>query len=250
MKTRLVDLFNKGFWTALDWIYPPICAGCGEPGFRLCPDCLSKIKIRENNYCKICAQYLNEFGDVCQKCRIDPPLFTAIRCLCDYEGIIRECIHSLKYQKNQSLGNLFADMLSDLVLNEGWELDLIVPVPLSPQRKAERGYNQAAHLAKPLAVRLDVAYHPYGLRRIRNTRSQVGLSAEDRHLNVKGAFEALPDIVSGKRVMVVDDVMTTGSTLKACADALFKACAQSIYCLTLAGYPDKRNVTATVNHLV
>ncbi len=244
------DLINKGFWTALDWIYPPLCAGCGQPGFRLCPDCLSKIKIRGNDYCVVCAQKLKEFDRVCQKCKTDPHSFTAIRCLSDYEGVIRECIHSLKYQKNLSLGDIFADMLAELVLEEKWEINLILPVPLSTQRKAERGYNQAAHLAKPLAARLGVAYHPYGLKRVRNTRSQVGLSAEERHLNVNGAFEALPDIVSGRRVLVVDDVMTTGSTLSACADTLFKTGAHTIFCLALAGYPEKRNVAAMFDHLV
>jgi ComF family protein len=170
--------------------------------------------------------------------------------LSDYEGVIRECIHAIKYQKNQSLGLLFADMLADLVKKEGWEIDLISPVPLSQQRKAERGYNQAAHLAKPLAAKLGVTYHPYGLRRVRNTRSQVGLSADERHVNVKGAFEAIPEIVNGKRVLVVDDVMTTGSTLSACADALSKAGSLSIFCLALAGYPNKSKVVATANHQV
>lgn len=187
---------------------------------------------------------------MCLQCRVDPPIYTAIRCLSDYEGVIRECIHSLKYQKNQSLGFLFADMLADLVKKEAWEIDLISPVPLSHERKAERGYNQAAHLAKPLAAKLGITYLPYALRRVRNTRSQVGLSADERHVNVKGAFEAIPEIVNGKRVLVVDDVMTTGSTLSACADALFDAGSLSIFCLALAGYPNKRKVVATANHQV
>jgi ComF family protein len=241
LKTRFADLINRSFWTALDWIYPPECAGCGEPGFRLCPNCQSKIKFRDHPFCSICGQEFSPNGNICQKCREIPPKYSAIRSLADYGGVIRECIHSLKYKKNLSLGELFSTGMADLVIKEGWQIDFITPVPLSAQRKNERGYNQSAHLAKPLANRLGVTYNPYCINRVRNTRSQVGLSAEDRRKNVSGAFEALPDIVRGKSVLVVDDVTTTGSTLEACAEALFKAEAKSIYCLTLAGYPNKQN---------
>jgi predicted amidophosphoribosyltransferase len=89
-------------------------------------------------------------------------------------------------------------------------------------------------LARPVALRLGVRFAPYGLRRIRNTQSQVELTAEKRRENVKGAFESVPDIVGGKRVLLVDDVTTTGSTIRECAGALRDGGATAVFCLTLA----------------
>jgi ComF family protein len=173
-----------------------------------------------------------------------------MRTLADYEGVIRECVHALKYQKNQSLGYVFSQMLRDLLIKEGWELDMIIPVPLSPKRIVERGYNQAAQIARPLAAKLGVKYNPYGLRRIRNTRSQVGLSAQERRDNVAGAFEAVSDLVRRNRILVVDDVVTTGATLSACAEALRMAGADTVYCLTLAGYVEGNSASILVDHQV
>ncbi len=110
----------------------------------------------------------------------------------------------------------------------------MVPVPLSEERYHERGYNQASLLAKPLAARLSLTFNPYALKRIRHTASQVGLSAHERHQNVIGAFEAETDLVRGKSLLIVDDVMTTGATMKACAQALKKAGAKSAYGVVLA----------------
>jgi len=107
-------------------------------------------------------------------------------------------------------------------------------VPLSKQRLKERGYNQAAMLAKPLALGLGVPFQPKALQRRRNTRSQVGLSRKERRRNVAGAFWASPDWISGKAVVVVDDVATSGSTLDACAEALWRAGASNVFGLTLA----------------
>ncbi len=168
--------------------------------------------------------------------------------LAEYDGVIRECIHALKYQNNQGLGAYFSVMLADLVRSEGWHVDLVIPVPLSKQRIRERGYNQSAKLARPLATRLNTRYNTFGLLRTRHTNSQVGLSAADRQLNVSGAFKAVPEIVAGKNVLLVDDVTTTGSTLEACAEALKEAGAHHVYCLTLAR-DSRRSVVSNHNHI-
>jgi ComF family protein len=243
MKTPITEKIISGFWEALDWIYPPVCSGCGKPGYRLCADCQEKIEFRIGPRCKICGEKILSNMEICKRCQENPPSFTALRCLADYGGVIRECVHTLKYQKNQSLGEIFSGWLASLVRLEGWSVDLVMPVPLSPERLAERGYNQSASIARPLSAKLGVRYHPYAIKRIRNTRSQVGLSAEERRINVAGAFEAEPDIVCGRKVLVVDDVMTTGSTLESCAEGLKNAGAVEVYCLALAGY--KKNDTLT-----
>jgi ComF family protein len=151
-----------------------------------------------------------------------------------YEGVIRECIHSLKYENNQSLGEYFSRDLMQCINKENWHLDLVIPVPLSPFRIKERGYNQSALLARPLAIGLSLRYQPYGLKRIRNTQSQVELNVEERRMNVAGAFQAVPEIVQGKNVLLVDDVTTTGSTINECAKALKSGGARAVYCLALA----------------
>lgn len=243
MKIHIKEKIISGFWEALDWVYPPVCSGCGEPGYRLCADCQEKIVFRLDPRCKICDEKIPGNMGICIHCLENPPSFTALRCLTDYGGVVRECIHALKYQKNQSLGILFSDWLAALVRREDWFIDLVMPVPLSPQRLAERGYNQSASIARPLSAKLGVRYQPYAIKRIRNTRSQVGLTAEERRINVAGAFEAEPDIVQGKNVLVVDDVMTTGSTLESCAKSLKRAGAGEVYCLALAGYVKKNNLT-------
>jgi ComF family protein len=118
--------------------------------------------------------------------------------------------------------------------NLQWNVDVIAPVPLGLARLAQRGYNQSALVAKPLALALGVRYYPLALRRSRETHSQVGLSAVQRKENVKGAFEAKFNLVTGRSILVVDDVTTSGATLDACAAALFEAGARQVYGLTLA----------------
>jgi len=239
----MLDLINRGFWGTLDWIYPPVCASCGEPGARLCGECHSKIKFIKGKSCLTCGVSFRGMADDCSVCQTISRPYTAVRNLADYTGVIRECIHALKYENNQGLGVVFSDELAAVVVAAGWSPDLVVPVPLSRQRMAERGYNQAACLAKPLAARLDIRYHPYGLARTRDTASQVGLSGEDRRRNVTGAFQAIPEVVAGKKVLLVDDVMTTGSTLEACASALTESGAGAVYCLTLGRFAIKTGIS-------
>lgn len=198
----------------------------------------------------MCGEPLQSSAERCEDCRERPPAYTAMRNLGVYEGVIRDCVHALKYENNQGLGEFFTDLLGALVREAGWLPDLVMPVPLSAQRAALRGYNQAGCIAQPLAAHLETIYHPFGLVRTRDTPSQVGLSGEARHRNVAGAFYAVPDVVAGKRVLVVDDVMTTGATMKACADALRGAGAKEIYCLTLGRFSARNSSQHDVRHQV
>lgn len=184
----------------------------------------------------VCGEPLQNTQKICRACTAHSPPFTAMRNLANYEGVIRACIHSLKYENNQGLGEFFAGDLAEMVHQEKWKIDLVLPVPLSAQREAERGYNQAACLAKPLAARLGLHYHPFGIERTRDTPSQVGLSGQERRQNVVGAFRAFSEVVSGRRILIVDDVMTTGSTMAACSQALRTAGSADIYCLTLGRF--------------
>jgi competence protein ComFC len=250
LKTQVADIIYKGFWRTLDWIYPPVCASCGEPGYRLCAECQGKIQYLKGKRCLICGEPLKSGRELCATCQSNPPLYRAMRNLAVYEGVMRDCIHALKYSSNQGLGEFFCDSLAALVAEGGWRPDLVMPVPLSPLRLAERGYNQAACIAKPLAARLGIRYHPFGIERTRDTPSQVGLSGEARHFNVAGAFRALPEVVKSKTVLIVDDVMTTGSTMEACAQALLDAGALGVYCLTLGRFALHAGTLNLTRHLV
>jgi competence protein ComFC len=151
-----------------------------------------------------------------------------------FEGPIRNTIHSLKYRRNMALGDVLAGPLAAYARKLGWQVDLVVPVPLGKQRMKERGYNQAALLAMPVAYMQEWRYVPGSIFRIRETRSQVGLSAVERKENIADAFQADPAKVSGMAVLLIDDVTTTGATVAACSEALREAGATTIHALTLA----------------
>jgi ComF family protein len=139
----------------------------------------------------------------------------------------------LKYRRDLGLGEVLARHLILIAEENTLPQDVIIPIPLGKRRRNERGYNQAALLARPLALALNISYRPRALKRIRETKSQVGLSFAQRRENVSGAFEAVPKLVSGRRVLLVDDVMTTGATLEAAAQALKNAGAADVQGLTL-----------------
>lgn len=114
-----------------------------------------------------------------------------------------------------------------------WHIDLVIPIPLGKQRIKERGYNQVAMIAKPLAMAMGMRYAPNELMRYKETRSQVGLTKAERRKNVRDAFRAGAGVI-GKNVLVMDDVSTTGSTLSSSAEALYSAGAREVYALTVA----------------
>jgi ComF family protein len=151
-----------------------------------------------------------------------------------YGGPVRQAVHSLKYKRNMALGEIFSREMIACLSQLSWKIDVVIPVPLGIARLAERGYNQAALLARPVALGLGIPYQPNGLGRARETASQVDLDAKERKRNVRGAFRARPAIVKGRNVLLIDDVATTGATLDACAEALLAQEASAVYAFTLA----------------
>jgi len=219
--------------TALDWLFPPTCLGCGEEGVFICPECFSKIKLIPRDVCNYCGSYTSKKGK-CPNCHGKVLPYAGFRAFAYYDGVIRKAVHHLKYQNDLTIGRYLAGLQKLVYERTDWEVDLIVPIPISEQKRAERGYNQSERLVKPLSEFLNIPFSNDALIRINETSSQVGLNKEERRENVRQAFVAKTNPVKGKKVLVVDDVFTSGATMEAAATELRGAGASKVYCLTVA----------------
>jgi competence protein ComFC len=221
------------FWLAVDSLFPPACGGCGRRGQRWCRDCQDRITRIVSSVCPHCGEPTQN-NQPCQRCRENPPAYLALRSYAEFNGPLREALHRLKYQHDLGLGEALGRLLVEPLCALGWNIDLIVPIPLGQKRMKERGYNQADLLAHPLALATGRPYSTHAVCRARETETQVGLGVQERRENVSGAFRGERQLVSGKTVLVIDDVATTGATISACAGALAAAGATGVYGLTLA----------------
>lgn len=230
---------------AVDLVYPRNCQFCAapladtEPGV-VCRACLVTVKFIEPPFCQKCAspfagKVLNETF-VCGYCQDLRFNFDRTFCACRAEDIVRDSIHRFKYN-----GELyFSPHLADWLVGTArrwidWQnVDAIVPVPLHPRKKREREFNQAEILAEALSRALGVPAVTTELRRVKDTVTQTALDAEARAVNLRDAFAARPGAFSGKRIVLVDDVFTTGATMDSCAKVLRVAGAQRVTALAVA----------------
>jgi ComF family protein len=230
---HLKYLLNQWMWAGLDWLFPPVCGGCNQAGYRWCPDCQNQVKTIPEPVCRTCGLPISRPGQ-CPVCKVSPPPYEMMRSWLVFEGPIRHALRKLKYRSNVALGDALAKHLADYIGTLAWPVDLVVPVPLGKARTKERGYNQVGFVAMPLSLIKKWRYSPRALIRTRETQSQVGLSISERRDNVSGAFLANTALVLGETVLLMDDVATTGATLSSCSAALMEAGAKSVYALTLA----------------
>ena len=201
---------------------------------RWCFDCQAKVKvIHQSSICPLCG--IPQPGvTLCSECKAYQPVYTAARSWGWYEGSLRSAIHQLKYHNDMGVSEELAKPLAHLLTGLNWQVDLIAAVPLSKKRRRERGYNQSALLARWLSFATGIPFQEAVIERSRDTTSQVGLHARERHQNMMGAFTARTKIAAGKSILIIDDVTTTGATMQACAHAFQTAGASRIYGLTLA----------------
>ena len=216
---------------ALDFVFPIACLGCGKEGAYLCPNCRTDLPTLKPPYCALCAQ--PQSATPCHWCRTAPLSLDGIIAPFLMEGAVREAVLQLKYRQVRGLAGVLAPLLQHRWQSAGLPGDLMAPVPLHPRRLRKRGYNQSALLAKATSRGLGIEYQESALVRTRDTMPQVGLSREQRMLNVQDSFRCGPG-VAGRCVVLVDDVATTGSTLSAAAQALRTAGADSVWGLALA----------------
>ena len=183
MPVNLAYRVYRLLWEVLDWIYPPICGGCGLQGARWCPEC-SKVTMEiKPPICPICGNP-NLTSTPCQRCQSSQPFYKSLRSYTIFAGPIREAIHRLKYQRDVGLGEALAQPMITSITKLNWSLDIITSVPLGLVRFKERGYNQATLLARPIALFLKVPFSSQVLSRNRETRTQVGLTVKERKENM------------------------------------------------------------------
>ncbi len=224
--------------TLLDLIYPKRCVLCDEFGPEyLCATCLAEMpKPLQEPVCPRCGHPRESLP--CDGCLGDPPFFVIAMATGQYSGALRDAIHFFKYREKPMLAEPLGQILveharKNSVLLGRLNFDAVVPVPMHPVRHRMRGYNHAERLAKVFARELDLRLDRRLLRRVRRTKPQVGLDGDKRRGNLAGAFTASAE-VSGKTVLLIDDVSTTGTTQRECAKVMKKAGAKAVYCLSLA----------------
>lgn len=209
----------------------------------ICQECLSSFERVPSVICEVCGGPLpglareEEEPLLCPLCQEKTYAFDRARSFALYKDVVVRAILLLKFEQIEPLGEWFSEQLADMV-NAGGEwlsADVVVPVPLHREREKDRGYNQAALLSRPLAKRLRLPHKTVLLMRTRARPEKQILSLEERWESVRGAFATRPGSqVDNLRVLLVDDVLTTGATLDACARALRKAGAKSVVGLTVA----------------
>jgi ComF family protein len=240
-----------GVWShatrvALDIALPTLCVACREPvaGEGVCPDCWTRLSFIERPYCpRLGTPFVYDPGPdmLSMEPIANPPAYQRARAAVRYDDVAKVLVHALKYQDRSDL----APAMGRWMARAGTELldgaDVLIPVPLHWRRGWSRRYNQSGALARIIAGQSGVPVAPDALRRIRPTRQQVGLSRNDRARNVQGAFKVATERTSriqGRRVVLIDDVLTSGATVDACARVLLRAKAAQVDVLVFARVVD------------
>lgn len=226
-----------------DLVYPPSCAQCGirvaDHG-ALCPKCWTSIKFIERPFCEVLGTpfpYDHGEGALSPEAIADPPTFDRLRSVAIHDGIVRDLVHSLKYRDRLDLAPVIARWMVRAGASELAACDAVLAVPLHRTRLFTRKFNQSAELARHIAHLVDKPFLASAVLRVKRTAQQVGLSVNARADNVRGAFAIAPGHetdVFGRRLVLVDDVFTTGATVSAVARILKRTGAADVSVLTFA----------------
>jgi ComF family protein len=241
----------RGAWShaaklALDIALPTLCVACRDPvdGEGVCSTCWAKMSFIAPPFCpRLGIPFVYDPGPdmLSMEAIANPPAYARARAAVRYDDVARTLVHALKYQDRTDL----APAMGRWMARAGQELldnaDVLVPVPLHWRRGWSRRYNQSGALARIIERQSGVTVAAEALRRIRRTEQQIGLSRPQRASNVQGAFKVAPDrqhLIAGRRVVLIDDVLTSGATVDACARALLRAKAKAVDVLVFARVVD------------
>jgi len=219
--------------TALELLFPSRCLGCGKEGSLICPACRGKLSAITPPICRRCGTPQPD-GGFCSACLSHRHDIDGIRSPFRFEGVIRQAIHQFKYNNLRYTAGTLAELLSSYLIAHSVPGEVLIPVPLHSRRLRERGYNQSHLLAKELGKLVGLPVMNDCISRQRQTAPQArATSASQRRSNVANAFTCRA-AMRDKKVILIDDVATSGATLDACADALKSAGAGSVWGLTIA----------------
>jgi ComF family protein len=222
---------RRALSAGVDLFLPPACLLCGQllpPGFdpqEFCTECQASMPPLGRSHCSCCSQPFpaSSSQHLCATCLQRPPAFSVVHAACSYQERVKDAIHQLKYRNQvnlaEPLGKLLGKSLEAAEL--GFEPDCIIPVPLHPGRLKKRGYNQALEISRPLARKMQVPINNKLLQRTLKTPPQQGLTAAERRSNLRNAF-IVTAATSARNILLVDDVMTTGETVRECCRVLMK----------------------------
>lgn len=237
-------MMRNFFNSVKELCFPAVCLVCGGPlaapqREHLCSACLPSIQVNEPPFCLQCGVVFDSRegeSHLCSSCLQDPPYFDKARSVLRYTDEAAALIKNFKYRGNDAGRATFTELARRSgALQDIGTPDLIIPVPMHLKRLRQRGYNQAQKLACFFYAAQKSAISPTLLARQRETEAQAGLRGRERRRNLKGAFAVpQPDRIRGKRIVIVDDVFTTGTTVNECARTLKKHGAQEVLVLTLA----------------
>ena len=236
LAVRLSGLLAHAARAALDTLYPPTCMACRaatSSSGALCPACWRAMRFIERPFCdRLGTPFEQDLGPglLSPQAVADPPVYQRARAVVRFEdGPARKLVHRLKYSDRAELAAPLGAWMARAGQEILTEADVVAPVPLHVRRLWTRRFNQAAMLAREISRQSGKPYEPALLERVKATRSQVGLSREQRAKNVQGAFRARPGAdVKGRRIALVDDVLTSGATANAAARALLRAGAAQV----------------------
>lgn len=210
---------------------PCLLCGADVTGAPLCPGCLADLPRLPEHRCPVCA-LPTPMGEICGGCLKHPPAFDSTRAVFQYAYPLDALLQHYKYGQGLHLAGFLAEQLAaeittGITMGIDSRPDLVIPMPLHPRRLKERGYNQAGEIAKRLAHRLDLPLAITACTRAKDAPPQASLPLKERRKNIRGAFECKADL-SGKRIALIDDVMTTGASLSELAKAVKKAGATEV----------------------
>lgn len=247
---RLKVLFRK--LRSKLYLDGPVCSACGKELLShirggLCPECEKTSVKLGTDICGKCGRVLANEAEFCDTCIRNERAFVRARSCYVYEGAPKKFVYRLKFGGRRYLAAFIAEAMVDRYLDCDFECDCVVAVPLSAKRKRKRGYNQAELIAEELSSRLKLPLIDGALVKTKENKSQAKLKRREREENVRGVYEVTaPEAFKGRRVLVVDDVMTTGATLGEVSRILYKAKARSVEALT---YCSTRFVSPSENIL-
>lgn len=241
VRGRLARLLRRAGGGLRDAVYPPnvTCDVCGaelvaETRYNLCAGCAEEMPFIEGHRCVCCGLPVNDEAEWCLRCMNTESVFRVHRSPLVYAGKARTLVYSLKFGGKKYIATLFGAMMSDTFLSCGMEGEIIVPVPMTDRERRKRGFNQAELIARGIGARLNIPVLP-ALVKHRETAPQKELSGRERENNLHGCFSAVyAEYVAGRKILLVDDVFTTGATANECARTLLGAGAASVSVLTAA----------------